>query len=90
MQCKTTALLVPLASALAALIVRFTFSYKITLNVYFSFFAELTLKVWQVYRLSPLYNLQTGKSDLQRYSHTLSSHVAAVSSHRHARKCMCI
>jgi len=39
----------------------------------------MKLKVWQVFRLTPLYQLKTQKSDLKTYSRTLSSHVAAVS-----------
>ncbi|XP_045192990.2 centromere protein L-like [Mercenaria mercenaria] len=40
---------------------------------------ELTRKVWRVFRLTPLHNFCEKKSDLQHYSRSLSSHVAAES-----------
>ncbi|XP_060594309.1 centromere protein L-like [Ruditapes philippinarum] len=40
---------------------------------------ELTKKVWRVFRLTPLHNFCEKKSDLQHYSKSLSSHVAAES-----------
>ncbi|KAL4234736.1 hypothetical protein ACF0H5_006378 [Mactra antiquata] len=38
---------------------------------------ELVGKVWHVFNLTPLYNFKENKSDLQHYSRTLSSHIAA-------------
>ena len=38
---------------------------------------ELKGKAWKVFRVTPLYNFQTKKSDFQYYSRCLSAHIAA-------------
>ncbi|XP_052817359.1 centromere protein L-like [Mya arenaria] len=38
---------------------------------------QLMGKLWQVFRLTPLYNFKTAASDLSHFSRTLSSHISA-------------